>query len=123
LLVVASLAAYAVAPSGEAVAADAREEPARPGKEAIKGTAPRGTEIRVLKRTPNGRRPIAKRVVGASGRFSIEVRAGRYLVVIERSDSSKRLAVRVKRGHSIFIEVEVSKGPGGSIIAPVVFNY
>src|SRR6186713_446140 len=78
LLVVASLAAYAVAPSGEAVAADAREEPARPGKEAIKGTAPRGTEIRVLKRTPNGRRPIAKRVVGASGRFSIEVRAGRY---------------------------------------------
>ncbi len=129
VMVLVGLVGYASAPAGEAIAAELSLNSAQAGHEAIEGRALEngeaaiGTTVKVMKKTSHGLKLVAKTTVGKSGRFSILAKPGPYVVIIEHKSASKRISVKVKSRHSVFIDVTVKKGPGGGVIAPVIFNY
>lgn len=137
LLVLGAGAIYALAPESEAIGATVTAV-ASSGHSAVEGrilkgkSAARGVTVEVLGNVRFKRQgrwvtraePVGIATIGRTGRFSIPVRPGKFVVVVQDGAKAKlRLTVTVRSGKSVFVLGKITKRAGGLAIVPVLFNY
>jgi hypothetical protein len=125
LIVVASAASYAIAPTVDAIGAQVTTVASSAGNESIMGQVLVGKHgaAGAVVRVYNGNHLVARRVVNSKGRFSIPVNPGKYTVVLERRQAHKTVKVTVRRGHSVFVLGKVTQKSNAFLAPPVIFNY